>query len=195
MSKLKAVAVLSGLISCVLLILSSLAVEGKPKGPPGNPLASLHGALTSACQSRAEESGDDEAEAHVLFRACKLVLGALAKAASTSPEDLAQAVGARFDKVVHFRVPCPEGQECVVPRDPCARCIQAVSDFETFISTNATTADLQAALEAACAERLSDPAQLGQCAQVVSDLPPVIDDAVANFPPLTVCQARKACKK
>jgi len=86
---------------------------------------------------------------------------------------------------------------CCRGLDRCDRCVQAVTEIETFLATNGTALAFQDTFVSACDSTFPDQPTRDECAlQVAANVPSLIDNFLTDFPPLTACQnaALRACQ-
>ena len=176
MGKVKAAAVLGGLM-CALLVLSTWAVAS------GNvSFALLQGAFQRACLEHPTPPGGSP---QGFADACVFIARILKTLPpSTTPPTPEQLQAAAATGIAASKVPCD-----------CEECIQFVSDIEAVMATNGTAAEITDVFAAACDARYTDPATVAQCRQLVSavSVPQAIDFVLANYPPQVVCQVVQAC--
>jgi hypothetical protein len=186
----KAAAVLGVLILCGFIVLagglgskattSSLfpQLTSEAIAATGSFFAKLQGAILRGC-SDVFAGGD-------LFDACALFAGAVK---SLTPSSTVEEFGtALVDEIGKEAKANSKGEGSA-----CDECSQFVFDIEAALDTNGTVEGIQEALTLACERRLSDPAQLDQCFQLVAQIPAAVNFTLNNFSPDVICQQVKLC--
>jgi hypothetical protein len=194
MSKRRAAAVLGVLVLTGLLFLSGLAVAGggpRFKDPYLGYFTKLQGAFRHACWERAKSDDLLSGEPRLFLDACLFIVRALKP---LTPIQVLNITTAEDELREAFLDAFAKDTPGLRRRSTCDECVEAVSDLEAFLATNGTSLDIEAALSEGCDDRFFYHLQkAAECRRLIGRLPQLIDFALADLPPVTVCQELKFC--
>ena len=80
----------------------------------------------------------------------------------------------------------------ILPENDCNDCVTEVSLLESDLATNGTAQDLISTFSQAC-KTVRTPSAKKNCAAQAASIPFLIDQVLANEPPLPVCNALNPC--
>jgi len=80
----------------------------------------------------------------------------------------------------------------ILPENDCNDCETEVSLLESDLASNGTTEDLINTFSQAC-KKVRTPSAKKNCAAQAASIPPLIDQVLANDPPVIACNALNRC--